>query len=126
MTTTGIDYDDITDLIDLVKDRLEQWGEELYEQGWHGSIGTLIEGESGWSEYISPLIGGSITLERGDDHSPEHYEPEDQYRYGTDDDNYPFNQIRDILDEYTGTDTYWYDIGLKIHPMDGVRLYVRG
>lgn len=126
MTMMTTDYDDFDDILERVKERFEQWGEELYEQGWYGTVGMLIEGESGWSEYISPLIGGNINLERGEDHTPEHYEVEDQYRYGTDDDNFPMNQIRDILDEYTGTDTYWYDIGMRITPEDGVWMSVRG
>lgn len=126
MTATSIDYDDFGDLLELVKERFEKWGEELHAQGWRGSIGMLLEGESDDEEWVSPFIGGGVNLERGPDHTPEPYEAEDQYRYGTDDEDYPVNEIHELLLKYTGTEPYWYNVGLKITPEDGVRMRVVG
>lgn len=120
------EHDDFTIILDMIKERLEQWGEGLNEQGWRGTVGLLIEGDSEDSEWVAPLIGGSINLERGEDHSPEQYDAEDEYRYGTDDSEYPVNEINELLMTYTGTEPYWYDIVMRIHPEDGVRLRVVG
>lgn len=127
MTTTHIDTNDFSDILDLVIERVEQWGEELHESGWRGNVGLLIEGETGWSEWISPLIGGGFDLQRSvGDHEPIQYDPECEYRHGTDDDSYPVNQINKLLMEYTGDRPYWYNLILRIHPEDGVRLSVIG
>lgn len=121
-----IEHNDFNDVLDEVTTRLEQWGEELQEQGWRGSIGLLLEGYPEDGDWVAPCIGGSIDLERGEEHTPERYEAEDEYRDGTDDENYPMNQILSMLLKYTGGTPYWYDLGLKITPDDGVELSVRG
>lgn len=122
--TTAIDNSDLSSTLDQVENRLEQWGEELQAAGWTGSVGIVIEREP--YDGHEPHIGAGFSLERGKANRTIAYDPEMEYLEGTDDESYPVNQIYELLMTYEGDRPCWYDMILRIHPEDGVRLRVIG
>lgn len=126
--TTMIDNSDFAEIFEQVKARFEKWGEELQAGGWNGKVSLLIEGEpDSDSSWIAPHAGAGFSLKRSvGDHDPIQYDPELEYLEGTEDENYPVNLIHEQLMEYTGTSPYWYNLILRIHEKDGVRLSVIG
>lgn len=126
MTTTNIDYSDFRDIFDLVIKRYKQWCEELQEGGWRGKVSLLIEGEEDYEgDWIAPHVGAGFSLERSvGDHDPIKYDPELEYPEGIYDENYPANQIHEILMTYTGTHPYWINMIMKIHPDEEVKLSI--